>query len=70
MKKRKTREVDEEEKTDRVRRNHRLADQPFVVAVVGRAAHFQRCEKFVWPLTKVSSKFFKLNISKTWRDSI
>ena len=49
-KKRKPREVDEEEKTDRVRRNHRLADQPFVVAVVGRAAHFQRCEKFVWPL--------------------
>ena len=65
----KLREVDEK-KTDRGCRNHCLPDRPFVVAVVGRAGHFQRCEKFVW----LCPKFFKLNIfrwkAKTWRDSI
>ena len=32
-------------KTDRICRNHCLSDRPFIVAVVGRAEYFHRCQK-------------------------
>ena len=74
MKKKTDRVIKEKwmKKTDRVCRNHCLSNQPFVVAVVGRAAHFQkRCQKSICPKFPQSwSLIFYKKIKKTWQDSI